>query len=153
VIPQAPAYTSVAESVSLGVSSNEVVKSILVLAATGPAVMVIPRSRRLDLWLVRGAVEDRHARLATEAELERDHPEIDLGAVPPLGSLLGARTFVDREVFGWNTVAFATGIRSGSLKVRVLDLFSAEPIEVVTLTEAPLRDLVPPWEWAEQYIG
>ncbi len=38
---------------------------------------------------LREAVGDRHTRLATEEELERDFPGLDLGALPPIGSLLG----------------------------------------------------------------
>jgi prolyl-tRNA editing enzyme YbaK/EbsC (Cys-tRNA(Pro) deacylase) len=60
---------------------------------------------------VQAAVGDRHVRLATEEELLRDFPGFELGALPPLGSLLGAPLYVDQEVLQHETVVFAAGAR------------------------------------------
>ena len=84
------AYTSVAEARALGIEASEVLKTVAVRAAGGYALMAIPATCRLDMHLVRAAVGDRHVRLATEEELLRDFPGFELGALPALGSLLGA---------------------------------------------------------------
>ncbi len=72
------------------------IKTIAVRVAGGRALVVVPSTCRLDLHLVQDAVNDRHARLATEEELQQDFPDVELGALPPLGSLLGAPVYVDR---------------------------------------------------------
>src|SRR5215469_6242260 len=84
------AYTSIAEARALGLDGGEVLKTVAVRVAGRYALVAIPATCRLDMRLVRAAVRDRHIRLATEEELLRDFPGFELGALPPLGSLLGA---------------------------------------------------------------
>lgn len=86
-IPHAKVYTSIAEAQALGIAADEVLKGIVVKTAAGYALAAIPGARRLDMGLVRHAVEDHHARLATEEELEREFPAYELGALPPVGSI------------------------------------------------------------------
>ena len=85
-------YTSIAEARALGINASEVLKTVAVRVAGGYALMAVPATCRLDMHLVQAAVGDRHVRLATEQELLRDFPGIELGALPPLGSLLGHRS-------------------------------------------------------------
>jgi Ala-tRNA(Pro) deacylase len=79
------AYTSIDEARALGIDADEVLKSLAVRTGPGYVLVVIPATRRLDLHLVREALGDNHARLATEEELGRDFPDHQLGALPPLG--------------------------------------------------------------------
>jgi prolyl-tRNA editing enzyme YbaK/EbsC (Cys-tRNA(Pro) deacylase) len=44
--------------------------------------------------------------LATEAELAADFPGYELGALPPLGSLLGVPPLIDPEALDHETVLF-----------------------------------------------
>jgi Ala-tRNA(Pro) deacylase len=127
-------YTSIAEARALGIDAAEVIKTIAVRIAGGYVLVVVPSTCRLDMHLVQDAVDDRHARLATEAELQHSFPDVELGALPPLGSLLGgAPVYVDPEVFQHDTVVFAAGSRTESVKVRTADLFQHEQV-----TTAPL---------------
>ena len=56
-------------------------------------------------------------RLATETELQADFPGYELGALPPLGSLLGVPLLVDPEVLSHETVLFAGGLETESIRV------------------------------------
>ena len=136
-IPHAKVYTSIAEAQALGIAADEVLKGIVVKTAAGYALAAIPGARRLDMGLVRHAVEDHHARLATEEELEREFPAYELGALPPVGSILGLPAYVDPEVLEHETVVFAAGTQTESVKVRTAELFRDEPISVVPLTRRP----------------
>ena len=91
VIPHRRAFTSLQEARELGVAAEEVLKTVALWTGGKYALAVLPASRRLDLRLVHAALEDPAARLATEAELAADFPGYALGALPPLGSLLGVR--------------------------------------------------------------
>ena len=134
VISHEQAYTSIAEAQALGISADEVLKTIVLNTTAGHAFAVIPGSRRLDIRAVQRAVGARHARLATEEEMEKDFPSYELGAMPPLGSLHGAPTYVDPELMRHDTVVFAAGTQTESLKVRTEDLFRNEPVTVAPLT-------------------
>jgi Ala-tRNA(Pro) deacylase len=120
------AYTSIDEARALGIEASEVLKTVAVRVAGGYALMAILATCRLDMHLVQEAVGDRHVRLATEQELLRDFPDFELGALPPLGSLLGAPLYVDHEVLQHETVAFAAGSQTESVQIRTADLLQHE---------------------------
>lgn len=54
--------------------------------------------------------------------------------MPPLGSLHGAPTYVDPEVMQHDTVVFAAGTQTESVRVRTEDLFRKEPVTTAPLT-------------------
>ncbi len=134
VISHGQAYTSIDEARALGINADEVLKTVALDTPSGHALAVIPGSRRLSTKLVRKAIGDRHISLATEDELEHDFPEFELGALPPLGSLLRTPTYVDPEVMTHETVAFAAGNQKESVKIRTEALFRHESITIVPLT-------------------
>jgi Ala-tRNA(Pro) deacylase len=127
------AHTSIAEAGVLGIDASQVIKTVAVRVAGGYALMAIPASCRLDMDLVQAAVGDRHVRLATEHELLRDFPSFDLGALPPLGSLLGAPLYVDPEALQHETVVFAAGSRTESVQLKTADLLQHEQMTTLPL--------------------
>ena len=90
--------------------------------------MAVLATGHLDMHLVQAAVGDRHVRLATEKEPRRDFPGFELGALPPLGLLLGAPLFVDREVLQHETVVFAVGSQTESVQLKTADLLRHEQV-------------------------
>ena len=133
-------YTSIAEARALGIDASEVLKTVAVRVAGGYALMAVPATCRLDLHLVQAAVGDRHVRLATEQELLRDFPDIELGALLPLGSLLGAPLYLDQEVLRHETVVFAAGSQTESVQIRTADLFRHEQVTALPLIKHPDED-------------
>jgi prolyl-tRNA editing enzyme YbaK/EbsC (Cys-tRNA(Pro) deacylase) len=85
------------------------------------------------------ALGDSHARLASEEELGRDLADYQLGALPPLGALVGASVYVDPEVLRHDTVAFAAGTQTESVKLRTEELFGGEQARTVPLVRQPER--------------
>jgi prolyl-tRNA editing enzyme YbaK/EbsC (Cys-tRNA(Pro) deacylase) len=63
-----------------------------------------------------------------------------LGALPPLGSLVRAHVYVDPEVMGHDSVVFAAGSQTESVKIRTEDLFGGEPVTVAPLSRHPEED-------------
>jgi Ala-tRNA(Pro) deacylase len=139
VIPHRQAYTSVDEARALGIEVDEVLKTLAVRTGSGYALMVIPASRRLDLHLAREALGDSRARLASEEELGRDFPNYELGALPPLGALLHAQVYVDPEVLGHDSVTFAAGSQTESVRMQTQELFGTGGFATVALVKRPER--------------
>jgi prolyl-tRNA editing enzyme YbaK/EbsC (Cys-tRNA(Pro) deacylase) len=137
LIPHGQTYTSIDEARAIGIDADEVLKSIVVKTISGYVLAVVSGGRRLDMRLVREATGDRHARLATEEELGQDFADFELGALSPLGSLLGIPTLIDTEVIGHETVVFAAGTQTESVKMRREDLFHVELGTVVPLARHP----------------
>jgi Ala-tRNA(Pro) deacylase len=120
-----PSSTSLAEAPALGVDADVVLKAIVIDTQGRRVVALIPASRRLDMHRVREALDDPDAHLATEDELQGDFPSIELSGGPVLG-LLDATTLVQSCVLGRDTVLFAAGTRTDSVRVRTSDLFRGE---------------------------
>jgi Ala-tRNA(Pro) deacylase len=140
VIPHEPTHSALGEATRLGVPAQEVAKTIVLDTHAGRALAVIPASARLDMGLVHRAVADPHARLASEEELQRDYPDFELGAFPPLGSLLNAPVYVDPKVMEGETVVFAAGTADTSLRATTRDLFRDEEPVVTSLVKEPQED-------------
>jgi Ala-tRNA(Pro) deacylase len=138
-------YTSIGEARALGIDASEVLKTVAVRVAGGYALMAVPATCRLDMHLVQAALGDRHARLATEEELLRDFPDIELGALPPLGSLLGAPLYVDQEVLQHETVVFAAGSQTESVQIRTADLLRHEQVSTMPLIKQAADDNGKEW--------
>ena len=91
----------------------------------------------MDLRLAREALGDHGARLATEEELQQAFADCELGALPPLGSLLSVPAYVDPEIMEHDTVIFAAASQTESVKGDPADLFRDEQVQVVPLTRPP----------------
>jgi Ala-tRNA(Pro) deacylase len=135
VIHHAPTADCIDEAIALGVAADEVLKAVVLETAGHPVLAILPASRRLDMHLVRAALGDSRARLATEAEIERDLPGCELGAVPPLGSVLHAPMYVDPEVLEHRTVAFAAGTQADSVEGDTEEMFTGEMVTVTPISE------------------
>jgi Ala-tRNA(Pro) deacylase len=135
LLPHRQAYTSTDEARALGIDAGEVLKTLAVRTGPGYALMVIPASCRLDLHLVREALADHQARLASEEELARDFPGYQLGALPPLGALLGSQVFIDPAVLKHEVVVFAAGSQTESVRMATRELFASEQITTVPLVK------------------
>jgi Ala-tRNA(Pro) deacylase len=139
VILHRQAYTSVDEARALGIEVDEVLKTLAVRTGSGYVLVGIPASRRLDLHLAREALGDSRARLASEEELGRDFSDYELGALPPLGALLDAQLYVDPEVLGHDTVTFAAGTQTESVRMQTQELFGTGGFTTVSLVKRPER--------------
>jgi Ala-tRNA(Pro) deacylase len=133
VLPHRQAYTATDEARALGIDAGEVLKTLAVRTGPGYVLAVIPASCRLDLHLVRNALGDHQARLASEEELGRDFPGYQLGALPPLGALLGSQLFIDPEVLEHDMVVFAAGTQTESVRMGTRELFASEQVTTVPL--------------------
>jgi Ala-tRNA(Pro) deacylase len=133
----AKSFSSLEEAEILGLDPSEVLKVVVLDTDQGHALAVVPGDHRLDMRLVERAVNDRNAHLADEDELRTEFPDIELGAFPPLGSAIGAKTLVDPEVMEHETAVFAAGRTSESVRVRTDELFRGEQIEITPVARHP----------------
>lgn len=133
VLPHEPTNTSLAEAHVLGVAEDEVCKTVVLDVRTGHAFAVLPANCQLDLDKIRTAINSRHVELATEEEIERDYPEFELGAIPPLGSLTRTPLIVDPLVLEHDEVIFPAGTQDESVRMRTRDLFELTNMRVADI--------------------
>lgn len=126
-------FTSISEARQLGVNPDDVAKTVVLDTKAGHVLAVISASHKLDMPLVRTATKDPDATLADEREIARDFPGYELGAIPPIGSLLSLPTYVDEELAAHESVVFASGRQTESVKMHVVDLVTDPNVTVVPL--------------------
>ena len=125
--------TATAEAAALGVSSEEVAKTVVLVTPAGHVRAVLPASRRLDLTRVRELLgHGKSIHLASEEELGKVYPMFEMGAVPPLGGPSDS-VLVDRHTAERESVIVEAGTHRESLLIKTTDL--------VTLTDARVAEI------------
>ena len=121
------------EAEAVGVPPEEVAKTVVLISDDRYVRAVLPASEQLDLHKVQQLLGDKHARLASEAELVLAYPMYELGAVPPFGVPAGDRVLFDRRLAQRDTVVLEAGSHSESLRLKTSD--------VLALTQADVADI------------
>jgi prolyl-tRNA editing enzyme YbaK/EbsC (Cys-tRNA(Pro) deacylase) len=122
------------EADALGRPRETVAKTVVLDWEGGHRLAVVPACERVSLPKVRDLIgADRHLVLADERELERDLPDFQLGAIPPLGPLVPAAEIIDHRLLDYGHVHCPAGDREHSL---VLD-----PEDLVRVTGATVADI------------
>jgi Ala-tRNA(Pro) deacylase len=125
LLPHRDVETSLAEARALHLDPDHVGKVVVLVIDTGPALAVVPADTWLDLEAAARALDTATIRLATEEEIGRHFPEFELGAIPPLVSLLHVPVVVDVEVAQRPSVTFPAGSRRESVATASTVLFQS----------------------------
>jgi Ala-tRNA(Pro) deacylase len=136
LLSHAHTESALAEAEALGVSPDDVAKTLVVKLPEGYVRAVVPASARLDLRKVRDLHGGgRHSvQLATEEDLRRDYPEFELGAVPPLGGRSDP-VVVDPQVANQESVVIVAGSHDESLRLAAADLVQVAGAAVTDISE------------------
>jgi Ala-tRNA(Pro) deacylase len=138
VVEHRPTFSAAAEARASGTEPREAAKTLALHDRDGYRMAVIPATHRLDLHRVRellGATS--HLRLATEAELERDFPMFDVGAMPPLGPMMPMPEIIDVHLLYHDRILCAGGDHRHSLHLDPRDLLRVCEPRVASLCEMP----------------
>ena len=125
--------TALDEAEAVGVPPEEVAKTVVLISDDCYVRAVLSASEQLDQHKVQQLLGDKHARLASEAELVLAYPMYELGAVPPFGVPAGDRVLFDRRLAQRDTVVLEAGSHSESLRLKTSDLLA--------LTQADVADI------------
>jgi Ala-tRNA(Pro) deacylase len=138
VVDHRPTFSAAAEARASGAEPREAAKTLALHDRGGYRMAVIPASHRLDLHRVRellGATS--HLRLATEAELERDFPMFDVGAMPPLAPMMPMPEILDVHLLYLDQIVCAGGDHEHAVRIDPRDLMRVCEPRVAAITETP----------------
>jgi prolyl-tRNA editing enzyme YbaK/EbsC (Cys-tRNA(Pro) deacylase) len=133
IVRHEPTGSALADAHSYGAPPHRVVKTVGVWALGQLRVLALPASESLDMHRVQHFLDDAEARIATEAELSRELPELDAGALPPFGAPAPPLALIDRRVLACNWVLANGGDHRHSLRV--------SPLEIIRLSRARVVDI------------
>jgi Ala-tRNA(Pro) deacylase len=138
VVEHRPTFSAAAEARASGSEPREAAKTLALHDRAGYRMAVIPATHRLDLHRVRellGATS--HLRFASEAELERDFPMFDVGAMPPLGAMMPMPEIVDVHLLYHGQILCAGGDHKHSIRMDPRDLLRVCEPRVGSICESP----------------
>jgi Ala-tRNA(Pro) deacylase len=134
MVEHPPTFRAGDEAEAVGLPAGRTAKTVVTVERGTIRLAVIPASRRLDLQRMREAVgAGRHLRLATEAELAAAFPDFEVGAVPPLGRLIGLDEVVDPLVIEHDEILAAAGDHAHGMLV--------DPARLADVTGARIADV------------
>lgn len=136
VLPHARATSAMGEALALGVSAEEVAKAVLLDVDDGHALAIVPASRRVDVDLVREALGQDHVHLASEDEVAHDFPEYELGALPPLPTLLHVPVVIDPTLVAHRRITFAAGTQRESIQADSDEVFTGASVTIAPISRA-----------------
>jgi len=113
---------------------EQVAKTVVLHDGAIYALAAIPGSERLDLHKLRGMLgASRHLRLASEDEIARDFPSLEVGAIPPFGPMVPAVEVIDSTLARQRQIVCAAGDHRHSVLI--------DPNEVIRLMGAKTGDI------------
>lgn len=115
---------------------GRVAKTIVVSDHGRLWLAVIPANRRIDLRRLRTALAaSTKLRLATERELKAAFPQFDVGALPPLGELIGVKEVVDPRLLDAPMVLTPAGDHTHGVLVDPDDLLEAAGAQLADICD------------------
>lgn len=108
-LPHRAAYTAQGVAAASHVTGWHVAKVVVVDSDTGPLMVVLPASCRLDLQRFAQRTGKAGLTLAPESEVEKLFPDCAPGAMPPFGQLYGLPVFVDACLAQSPEIVFQAG--------------------------------------------
>ena len=137
LIPHDHTERAADEADALGVPAGSVAKTLVVTVADGYVRAVLPAARRLDLHRLREILgaSAKTVHLASEADLRRDFPEFELGAVPPVGGGRADPVLLDGRLSELDDLVFEAGSHDESVRLCAQDLRRIADVRVVDICE------------------
>ncbi|HUH80382.1 MAG TPA: YbaK/EbsC family protein [Solirubrobacteraceae bacterium] len=134
LVEHEPTMTAVAEARTAHLPPEQVAKTIVLHDGSAYVIAAISAADRLDLHKLRELLgASRQLRLASEAEIARDFPSLEVGAVPPFGPMVPAAEVIDLTLAAQRRILCPAGDHRHSVLL--------DPHEAVRITAAKVADI------------
>lgn len=134
LVEHEPVTSAAAEADAAHQRPDRVAKTLVLQDAHTYVIAAIPASDRLDLHKLRQLLgATRQLQLASEDQIARDFPTLEVGAIPPFGPMVPAAEVIDRSLLEHERILCPAGDHRHSVVV--------DPREVVRITAARVADI------------
>lgn len=120
------AFTAQEVAASQHVSGKKVIKAVVLKGDGEYFLAAMPAHLLVDLEKIKDLLRKKSMSLATEDEMRKLFPEVDVGAEPPLGSLYGLKTIVDEHLKADVDIVFNAGTHTETIKIKFKDFEKLE---------------------------
>ena len=134
VIEHRETLSAASEAAATKRPPHQVAKTVVLHDRGAYLLAVIPASQRLDLHKLREVLgAGKSLQLASEQQMAEDFPQLEVGAVPPLGPMMPAAEVVDQRLLDEERVLCAGGDHTHSVLL--------DPRDIVAATDATVADV------------
>ena len=114
-----PTFTAQQMAAEEHVPGLQVAKPVVVKADDEYYMCVLPACYKVDLDLLKRQIGAENVELADESEMAELFPDCSLGAEPPLGSIYGLLTLMDKSLEADEYIVFQGGEHDSAVKMEV----------------------------------
>lgn len=108
-------------------------KAIIMYADNEPILLVLPCSRKIDFGLFKKSVNIKDLRMATPDEIFR-LTGLQIGSIPPAGSVLNLKTYLDQELTLVDEICFNAGAVDVSIMIKIDDYIELEKPQILSFS-------------------
>ncbi|HED33262.1 MAG TPA: YbaK/EbsC family protein [Gammaproteobacteria bacterium] len=108
-ISHSMAFTAVDVAKSAHVRSRDMAKTVVIKVEGKMAMAVVPANFKVDLDILRAALNTQHIELAQESEFIDRFKDCEVGAMPPFGCLYDMDVYVSESLSEDEKITFNAG--------------------------------------------
>ena len=112
-----------------GTSLSQGAKALVVQVDGQPLMAVLPADRKMDAEKLAKLVGGKKTKLMGAHKAE-ELTGLEIGAIPPLGSLFGLKTWVDESLGQQAQIVFNAGETTRSVKIKWSDFGKIESLQL-----------------------
>jgi Ala-tRNA(Pro) deacylase len=117
------------------VTGWRVAKSVLVKCDEQFALIVLQAPAMVDFNRVKKALKCEEVRLASELEMEKLFPGVELGAESPFGNLYGLPVYLDKGLTEASEIVFNAGTHTETIRMKYDDYAASVKPKVVEISK------------------
>jgi len=125
-----PVFTSEEAAKVRGTDIHQGAKALVLQADNNFVLLVLPADMKADLELLKNKKGFTKIAMASK-ETVKAKTGLDVGSIPPVGSLLGLKTIVDSRLSDNNEIVFNAGRHDRSVKMKYEDYLKFENPEII----------------------
>ena len=123
---------------------SSVVKVVFFYCDDQLVMGMLPANRHLSLQRAKKLTNAERVRLATEQEIAGHIDTLQLGAIPPFGSILGLPVLMDESLKDVEAIEIPAGDNTRSFRMRMEDFLREEAPQVLELSRGEIHHKSPP---------
>lgn len=125
------AVTTSEESAKVrGTNIHQGAKALVLQADKEYLLYVLPADMKADLDLLKDRLQVKKIAMAAKDSI-RSKTGLEAGAIPPFGSVMGLKTYLDKRLNDNHEIAFNAGRLDRSIKLRYTDFLATEKPDII----------------------
>ena len=120
-----PVYTSADAAKIRDTKLSDGAKALVFIADKNPILVVLPGDKKVDTSMFKKLFGISDLAMATKEQV-KEITGLEVGAIPPVGSVMGLKVYFDDEFKSKDIVSFNAGSHSKSIRIQASELIKVE---------------------------